>query len=119
MAVKDWSRPIALATRLLAENGQTLSLRRKGAATGPDYAPIAGEPTLHDIVAVDLAGSASDQDGTMVEATEWKLMVSPAGIAPKKDDEIQIRGAWRAVDEVETFAPGGPVIYYDVVLKNG
>jgi len=50
----DYARARATAARLIASFGQTVTLRKPGATTGPSYDPVPGAPDDYTAKAVDL-----------------------------------------------------------------
>lgn len=111
----DYAKSAATAKRLIAQFGQSVTLRQVS-NSGTEYAPTQ-TTTDTAITAVDLNMRARDLNGTLVGETLRTLYVATgAGVAPGKGDKIQIGGAWHEIAEVRPLAPGGTVVMWEVDL---
>lgn len=58
------------------------------------------------------------QPGTMIQAGDKQLLLSPVGItAPKQGDEAIIGGVTWAIQSVKTTAPAGEAVLYECLLR--
>lgn len=106
------------AEELLAEFGQTATLRKAGTPSGPEYDPTPGAPDDHEVIVVDLYLSSLDRLGTMVKQTTRTLYVSTQGlgVAPEKSDQFIIGGKISEIEEVRPLSPAGTVVLWEVDL---
>lgn len=112
----DYSRLRATADRLIARFGQTATLIKPGAMTGPEYDPRPGPATEHQITVVDENQMQRDQSGTLIGEAVHALIVSTAGgIVPERQDRVRLaNGRDLEVLDVRPTAPGGAVLLWEV-----
>lgn len=111
----NYTRSKATAERLLANFGQTVTLRKRtasGSGRNPSYSE-----TDTSVVAVDLNEVNRNAPGSLNERTDRKLLVSTsAGVAPDTNDRVLLDGEWHTIGMVMPLAPGGTTIMYEAEL---
>lgn len=122
--VKDALIEAATATG----DGPLVCTIRKASATGPETpwdATEEGEPTLHEVYAIDSNERIRDASGTLTEETRRTLTIDATGVVPEIADEIAVAVAADEVDantafheitDVRPLAPGGEALLYEVDL---
>jgi hypothetical protein len=111
----NYARAKATAERLIANFGQTATLRQisKG---GDEWAPSLTE-TDTSVTVVDLNREVRDAAGTLTGQTKRTLYVSTAaGVTPAKGDKVVIGGTEHEIDVVRTLAPGGTTLMWECEL---
>lgn len=114
----------AVADELLAEFGQSLTIRRR---TSGAYDPATGSAT---VTTADQSGVGAVfdfglhqsgqyfQPGTMIQAGDKQLLLSPVGItAPANGDQAIIGGVTWAIQSVKTTAPAGEAVIHECLLR--
>ena len=94
-----------------------VTLEKPGATTGPEWAPVAGTPTTHELVAIDQNIRHRDETGTLIGTSSRVLMVEAAGVVPAKADRVQVRGVWHEIVDVMPEATGGVDLFYSLTLS--
>lgn len=104
------------------------TLKRAGvAALSPKEAENNGDgaPTFHEITAIQGSQKQRDANGTLIGETRTTLMVDATGVKPLKSDVVALGVAladidadtkYHEIDDVETTAPAGVPILYEVIL---
>ena len=112
----DYARVRQSSERLLARFGQTATLIKPGAVTGPEWDPSPGPATEHQITVVDENQKQRDQSGTLIGEAVHALIVSTSGgIAPERQDRVRLaNGRDLEVLDVRPTAPGGVVLLFEV-----
>lgn len=106
----------ATAERLLANFGQTVTLRKRTISGGAAWAPEYGSADT-PVIAVDLNQINQNAPGSLAEKVTRKLLVSTsAAVTPETNDRVQIGAEWHTIGLVMPLAPGGTVIMYDCEL---
>jgi len=111
-----YDRMGATATRLIRRFGFSVTLEKRGATTGPEWAPVAGTPVLHSLTAVDQNIQHRDETGALIGTSSRVLLVEATGIVPAKADRVQVRGVWHEIVDVKPEAPGGVDLVYAMTL---
>ena len=111
-----YDRMGATATRLIRRFGFEVTLEKRGATTGPEWAPVAGTPTTHPLVAIDQNIQHRDETGTLIGTSSRVLMVEAIGIVPAKADRVMVRGVWHEIVDVMPEATGGVDLFYSLTL---
>jgi len=93
-----------------------VTLEKPGATTGPEWAPVAGTPTTHELVAIDQNIRHRDETGTLIGTSSRVLMVEAAGVVPAKADRVHVRGVWHEIVDVMPEATGGVDLFYSLTL---
>lgn len=87
----------------------------------------AGDPTYHEVTAVQGHERIRDASGTLIGETHTVLTISAMGVEPRKSDLIAVGVAeadvdadtdWHEVAEVAPLAPGGVALLYEVRLAD-
>ena len=111
-----YDRMGATATRLIRRFGFEVTLEKRGATTGPEWAPVAGTPTTHALVAIDQNIQRRDETGTLIGTSSRVLMVEAIGVVPAKADRVMVRGVWHEIVDVMPEATGGVDLFYSLTL---
>lgn len=124
MATFDYTRSVKTATRLITNFGQNMVLRvdTKGA-----YDPATGESPVtsvdNDVIGVIFEltrqpiGENFQQD--MLVLANHKQCLLTVGISPNVSDKLVVGVVTYSIVTVKELNPGGTVIFYDLVLRNG
>lgn len=119
MSTFDYTRSRAAADRLIARFGQAGAVRRSGAPSGDPWNPVPGEPTDHTCTLVVLDYTSMEIDGTLIRATDRKVLVAAGGLAvePSAADRIVIAGTALEIVRVAPLAPGGTVVLHEIQAR--
>ena len=110
----DYSKSVATAQRLIARFGQTATLTQT-VNTGTAYNPTQTD-TNHTIKAVTIDWSNNEIDGTLIKATDRKIIISTDGltVTPAIGDKITVGSdVLRLVEPFKHLNPGGTVVLYE------
>lgn len=110
---ENWPAIAAEVATALQEVGFTATLKRKGAKTGPEYAPVYGPDVEHNVTVMQDTISLGLIDGSMIRAGDKLVMMAAGGVVPTTADRIM----GMAVMRVEPFAPGDVDLFYEVLLR--
>lgn len=88
------------------------TITRKGAVTGPDYAPTYGPDTEHSFTVILGSFSARERDGSSILATDTKISASVGDVVPAVSDKIAVQGVDYNVYGVDPLKPGGTDLNY-------
>ena len=115
----DYARIRGTAERLLERFGQTATLLKPGAPTGPEWDRQPGQATEHPITVVDENQMQRDQRGTLIGEAVHALIVSTAGgVALERADRVRLaNGRDLEVIDVRPLSPGGVVLLYEVQVS--
>jgi hypothetical protein len=109
------------AEELIAEAGQRGVIRRPSPTMGDPWNPTpAGDPVDDACVFVELEYAHDEIDGTLVQATDRKLLVSTAGLtaAPTPECQLVIGPLPLEIVSVKPLAPGGLVLLWEVQARS-
>lgn len=111
-----------LATDLLAENGQTIQIRRvtDGAVGATPWKPGAPTTADEDVFSAVFAIQNEKIDGTLVQRGDRLALVSAAaltGAAPTTADLAVIGGVAHQIMNVETISPSGDDVLYKLQVR--
>jgi hypothetical protein len=90
------------------------TIKRKGAQTGPDYAPVYGPDTLHSFTVILGSFSNRERADTAILATDTKITASVSDIVPLVSDTITVQGVAYQVYGVDPLKPGGTDLMYKI-----
>lgn len=110
----NYTKAAATAARLIANFGATSTLTQT-VNTGTAYNPTQTE-TDYTCTAVTLEWENSEIDGTLIKASDRKILISTSGltITPAIGDKITIGSdVLRLVEPFKPLAPAGIVVYYE------
>ena len=93
-------------------------IRRKGAMTGPEYAPEYGPDTLHKFTVILSGFSATERADTAIMMSDTKIICSVGDITPSTADIILVRGVEYAIKGVDSVAPGGVDLLYKIWARS-
>jgi acyl dehydratase len=114
---EDWSSVVAEAGQGIGEVGKTATLHTQSNA-GTTYDPTVSEtPTA--LTVVQSKFDTREIDGTVIRATDIKLLVSANGAAagPSVGDFITVDNVRYRVEMVWPVAPGDTVLMWKVQLR--
>lgn len=118
----DVSEFKTLATDLLADNGQAVSIRRvtDGAPGATPWKP--GAPTTADETVFSAVFQIKDEkvDGSLTQRGDKLALISAAdltGSPPNTSDFLVIGGVVHKVVNVETISPSGDDVLYKVQVR--
>lgn len=116
MTAFDYSRSVATANRLIDRFGQTGYIVRRGSATGDEWNPTFAADAEHACRLVETDYTAREIDGTLILASDKKLLVAVSGltITPAPSDRVKVGGANYEIVSVMPLQPGGTVILYEI-----
>lgn len=86
-----------------------------------------GDPTYHEVTAIQQTLRIRDQSGTLTGETRRMLTVDATGTTPLKDDliavgvteaEVTDSTVFEQILDVETIAPGGVALMHEVELRD-
>jgi hypothetical protein len=121
-----FDRQVALAQRLIEENGELCQCVIAGAPTsGPDtpWIQTEGVPDTHDVSVLFTINSGNPffqlLSGSPVEEGSQKALMASVGFTPKADDTI-VRGdgTKMALKSATKLAPNGQIILWKLVFKS-
>ena len=90
------------------------TIKRKGAKTGPDYAPVYGPDTLHSFTVILGSFSNRERADTAILATDTKITASVGDVVPAVSDKITVQGVDYQIYGVDPLKPGGDVLMYKI-----
>jgi len=90
------------------------TIKRKGAQTGPDYAPVYGPDTLHSFTVILGSFDARERADTAIAATDTKITASVGDVVPAVSDKITVQGVDYQVYGVTPLNPGGTDLMYKI-----
>lgn len=90
---------------------------RRGAMTGPEYAPVYGPDTQHTCNVIVGSYSLRERVGTSIEASDLKVMASALDIEPNAADRIVIDGKSHEIVSATPTKPGGVVLYWTIQAR--
>lgn len=119
MAAFDYGKMKGTAEKLLSRFGQAATLLKPGVPSGPAHNPGPAVPLSYACTVVVTDFSASERQGTEIEVTDRKVLVSTGGlpVAPATRDKITIGGKTFNVINVETLNPGGTSLLYTLQAR--
>ena len=94
------------------------TLLKPGTNTGPEYAPVLGAPTEHPLTVVLIAFSDEEREGTLIEATDLKVLADATGAAPTVADKLVIDDVAHTIHGVTQLAPAGIPLMYTIWARN-
>jgi len=120
----DYARARATAARLIASFGQTVTLRKPGATTGPSYDPVPGAPDDYTAKAVDLNRLIRNMNNRLIRnmndvtvTAVSRTLFLDASVSPAKGDQVQIGSEWCEITVSRPLAPGGVNVLYEVEVS--
>lgn len=93
------------------------TIKRRGEATGPAYAPVYGPDTEHTCNVVLDTFSAREREGTSIAATDTKIIASALDIEPTAADTIAVDGVSYEIVDAMPLNPGGVVLMWTLVAR--
>lgn len=101
------TQALAKASAATGAGVLTATIVRNGQTTGPDHAPLVGQPTTHTFNAVMSSFTqrerANNQD---IELDDVKILLNAATLVPEVDDVVTVSGVAYTVKGVATVRPG-------------
>ena len=93
------------------------TIRRRGTATGPAFAPTYGPDTLHTCTVVLSHYSARERDETSIAAADVKVLASAMDIDPTSADTLVVNGVDYEIVEATPVQPGGVVLMWEIQAR--
>lgn len=117
------SRCIAAISRA----GQPCVIRRLGVATGDEWNPTAGAPSLIDVTGVSYRPRLQPREGSLIDNEFLRVIVLPEdGLVINQDDRFAVNivstdvvssTEFLEISDVQKFSPGGVVLYWELELR--
>ncbi|BAQ18315.1 hypothetical protein [Methyloceanibacter caenitepidi] len=123
MATFDYAKSEATAQRLIAKFGQAGAIRRVTGSNDPgtpwDPSDDTETTTDYDCTLVVLEYGKMEVDGTLILATDRKVLVSTAGmtVEPLVSDKLVIGSDVYEIVTVKPLNPGGTVLLWEVQAR--
>jgi len=115
----DYARSRSSADRLIANFGQTGTIERPTASTGPAYDPTPGTPASHAVTFAVTDYRNQEIDGVRVLATDKKVLLAKAGLSiePTTSDKLLIGGVSHSIVRIEPLSPAGTVVMWTLQVR--
>lgn len=116
----DYARAKATADRLIQRFGQTGTLRKAGASTGPAYNDTPGAPVDHSCRFAIVAFEQREIDGARVLATDKKAILAKGSLTVEPlpgDTLVDAAGAAYSVVDVMPLNPAGTTVMYEMQVR--
>lgn len=126
---ENWTQVAQEVADGIAEVGMPCVLRRAGDAPDNPWSTGGTLPTYHDIIAVQSSRKVRDANGSFIGVTQTVLTIGALGVIPNKADYIGLnmretdvttdeafKTTAHQVSDVETLAPAGVAVKYEVAL---
>ena len=113
---EDWVSVAAEVSAALAEVGFDATRHAPGANTGTDADPVWGAETEYTAKVLVDVSRRRDQSG-MVTGLTQTITVEVFDAVPQKGWWVTIRGERHRIAEVQSLAPGGVDLLYDLTLE--
>lgn len=81
------------------------------------WEPTATDPTEHELRVMVSDFPLSMIDGTLIQKTDKRLMVSATGAAVKVNWRVTVGGTNYAIMGIREIGPGGVALYYDIQAR--
>lgn len=121
MTTFDYTKTRDTAERLLTRFGAAGVIRRITVTGGDPWNPGSGTPTTvnHAATMVVTDYAAREIDGTVILATDRKVLVSTSGlsITPATSDLVVLDGQTLAIVSVKPLKPAGTVVMYELQCR--
>jgi len=88
------------------------TIKRKGAQTGPDYAPVYGPDIEYRFTALYASFDFADRADTAVLSTDVKFKASVGDVVPVVSDTITVQGVDYQIYRIEPKRDGGTDLNY-------
>ena len=90
------------------------TIKRKGAQTGPDYAPVYGPDIEYAFTVILGSFSNRERADTAILATDAKITASVGDVVPAVSDRITIQGDEYDIFQVIPLKIGGTDLMYEI-----
>lgn len=108
----------SVASPLIEEFGQAMTLRRTAPGTFDPVTGTAGAATVVDYPCFGITQSykIKDIDGVKIQSKDKLITLTASDTLPEpmEDDDLIIAGVTYAVQDCKPLAPGGVAVKYDV-----
>lgn len=117
MAAFNYARPVATAKRLISRFGQSVTQHVTTGGAG-SWPPTETE-TDYTLEAAVLDYRNRDVDGTLIKATDKRVIVSTEGMTVTLDSahKLTIGGVKHSIINVRELNPGGTVVYVEAQCR--
>jgi len=107
---------IETASRIIARFGQSATLTKPGAVSGPSYAPVYGPAVDHPVTVAVTEYTVEDRANTSRSDSDLRVFMA-AGVAPTTADKLTIGGVEYSLQRVGTLGPDGVTRFYDLQVR--
>lgn len=116
---KDYRRNRASAEKSIRKAGADAFLLVPTEVSGDPWDPQSGEPGKHPCQVVVTEYSDRDKDGTLIQYTDKKALISPEGldIEPSNGHMLQIANDKYQIMNVNPIKPATLVIMYEAQIR--
>lgn len=115
---EDWDSVILDVLDAVEDVGFDATLEKRGAKSGPEYAPVFSAPTSVAMRAVSLRSKTYGYSQGMPFRYDEALLVSVSDASiPEKEDRVYVDGVKYVIKELEAIRPGGTDVAYKLWLK--
>ncbi len=118
----DYSATAAVANRLIARYGQSMTLTRKSLSGSSPTSKTSGTASTATstvsavVLPMEAAQIGQDIGGTAIRSTDAMIYIAPnAGTAPQNGDTLTDGTDTWAILRANVLRPGGSVVLYDCV----
>lgn len=119
MTPEDWAVVATEVRDGIIEAGTTGTLLEPGTLTGPENNPTQGDPVPHSVFIVYDEWNGQEIDGSLILATDQKILVAATGVEPQVNWQFQ--GAdgktLEVVPPLNIVKPGGVPVLYELNLR--
>lgn len=120
MAQFNYARAASTAKRLISRFGQDVTLHVLSGGSGDPWNPQGPIETTYTLKAAVMDYKSMEVDGTLILATDKKVIVSTEGVVekPSPSHSLTIGGVSHAIVNVAELNPGGAVVYYTLQVRS-
>lgn len=104
------------ASRLIARFGQAATVTKPGAPGGDPWNPTPGTPTDHAVTVAVTEYTIEERSSDSIAESDLRVFMT-AGTEPTTADGLTIGGTSFSIVAVDTLAPDGVVIVYELQVR--
>lgn len=113
---ENWDAIAAEVVEGIGEVGVAANIVRKGAQTGPAYNPTFGPDELFPVTIVYDEYDTDEIDGTLILATDLKIMMTAVGVVPTPADKLRADKDY-SIQRVKPLQPGGTPVMWELQCR--
>jgi len=119
MKRKDYTKVRRNADRSIVRAGTSGVLRVPGPTTGDPWEPVEGAGTDYPVSVVVTEYADRDVDGTLIQQTDKKALISAEGLTIEIDQasELVIAGDVYNIIAIEKIKPADVVVLYEAQIR--